>query len=123
MFMKHLESVDEIDPVTSAWKLKFPGGLGEVRWEATIVRDEKNSELSWRSVAGSSIENAGKIHFSDAPGGGTRLVIMVSYRAPFGVVGERIARLLTPTFRDVVEKDVHHFKHFMEDKKADVPQT
>src|ERR1700736_6001234 len=28
LFMKHLESVDEIDEFTSAWKVKVPGGLG-----------------------------------------------------------------------------------------------
>jgi uncharacterized membrane protein len=122
-FMKHLDSVDEIDRLTSAWRLKFPGGLGEVRWEATIVKDERNSELSWRSVPKSSMENAGKIHFSDAPGGGTRMVIMISYRAPFGVIGERIARLLTPAFRDLLEKDIQNFKFFMEDRKADIPLT
>jgi uncharacterized membrane protein len=39
---------------------------------------------------------------------------MVSYRAPMGVMGERIARLLTPLFKDKVEADIHHFKTYIE---------
>jgi uncharacterized membrane protein len=114
LFMKHLDNVDEIDAVTSAWKVKIPGGMGEVRWEAKMVKEEPGSELSWQSVPGASIENAGKINFSDTPGGATRIDVVISYRAPMGVIGERLSRLLTPVFSNMVERDVKFFKHFME---------
>jgi uncharacterized membrane protein len=114
LFMKHLDNVDELDATTSAWKLKLPGGVGDVRWEAKIVKEEPGSELSWQSVPGASIENAGKINFSDTPGGATRIDVMISYRAPMGVIGERLSRLLTPVFSNMVEKDILNFKHFME---------
>ena len=115
LFMKHLESVDELSDTVSAWKVKIPGGLGEIRWEAEIIRDIRDSELSWQSAPGASIENAGKINFSDTPAGGTRIDVMISYRAPMGVLGERLSRLLTPVFKSMVEKDIEGFKHFMED--------
>jgi uncharacterized membrane protein len=114
LFMKHLDHVDEIDSTTSAWKLKLPAGLGDIRWEAKIVKEEKNVELSWHSVPGASIENTGKINFSDTPGNATRIDIMISYRAPLGVLGERVARLLTPAFREKIENDLHSFKHHIE---------
>jgi uncharacterized membrane protein len=94
--------------------LKLPGGVGDVRWEAKIVKEERGSELSWQSVPGASIENAGKINFSDTPGGATRIDVMISYRAPMGVIGERLSHLLTPVFSNMVEKDILNFKHFME---------
>jgi len=115
LFMKHLDSVDELSDTISAWKVRIPGGLGDIRWEAEIVRDIPGTELSWQSAPGASIENAGKINFSDAPSGGTRIDVMISYRAPLGVVGERLSRLLTPVFRDIIEKDIQGFKQFMED--------
>ena len=115
LFMKHLESVDELSDTVSAWKVRIPGGLGDIRWEAEIVKDIEDTEISWQSAPGASIENAGKINFSDAPSGGTRMDVMISYRAPMGVVGERLSRLLTPVFRDMIEKDIQVFKHFMED--------
>lgn len=117
LFMRHLESVDELDDTISAWKIKIPGGLGEIRWEAEIVREKQDTELSWRSARGAAIENAGKVYFSDAPSGGTRIDVVISYRAPMGVVGERLSRLLTPIFRDMIEKDIAGFKEFMEDKE------
>jgi len=114
LFMKHLESVDEINDTISAWKVKIPGGLGDIRWEAEIIKDVEDTELSWQSARGASIENAGKINFSDAPSGGTRIDVMISYRAPMGVLGERLSRLLTPLFREMIEKDIQGFKRFME---------
>jgi uncharacterized membrane protein len=115
LFMKHVESVDELTDTISAWKVKIPGGLGDIRWEAEIVKDIENTEISWQSAPGASIENAGKINFSDAPSGATRIDVMISYRAPMGVVGERLSRLLTPVFKEMIEKDIQGFKQFMED--------
>jgi len=118
LFMKHLENVDELDAKTSAWKMKIPGGAGDIRWEATIVKEEKGTELSWHSVPGAAIENTGKINFSDTPGKGTRLDVMISYKAPAGAIGERIAHLLTPAFRNRVEQDILHFRYYMENAET-----
>lgn len=115
LFMKHIDSVDELSDTISAWRVKIPGGLGDIRWEAEIVKDIENTEISWQSAPGASIGNAGKINFSDAPSGATRIDVMISYRAPMGVVGERLSRLLTPVFREMIEKDIQGFKNFMED--------
>lgn len=114
LFMKHLDHVDVIDSRTSVWELKLPAGFGDVRWEAEIVKEEKDTELSWHSAAGAAIENTGKINFSDTPGGATRIDMMISYRAPLGVIGERVARLLTPVFRAKIETDLNNFKHHIE---------
>ncbi|HEX9509216.1 MAG TPA: SRPBCC family protein [Puia sp.] len=114
LFMKHLESVDEIDEFTSAWKVKVPG-LGYIRWEAEIVKEEEGSVLSWQSVPGASIRNAGKINFSDTPAQGTRIDALISYHAPMGKFGEALSRLLTPLFSEMIEKDILSFKHFIED--------
>ena len=113
LFMRHLENVDELDNNTSAWRLKLPG-MGEVRWEARILKEEKDSELSWHSVADAPIESTAKINFSDTPGNATRVDVMLSYRAPGGAIGERIARLLTPAFRERVEDDIRNFKRYFE---------
>ncbi|HTI06924.1 MAG TPA: SRPBCC family protein [Puia sp.] len=115
LFMRHLESVDEIDNTTSAWKVRLPGGLGFVRWEAEIVKEEEGTMLSWQSVPGASIQNAGKINFSDTPGRGTRIDALISYHAPMGTFGEEVSHLLTPVFSEMVKNDILGFKHFMED--------
>lgn len=113
LFMRHLENVDELDGNRSVWRLNMPG-MDEIRWDARVVKDEKNAELSWHSVPGAPIENTGKINFSDTPGNATRIDVLLSYRAPEGVLGERLSRLLTPAFRRRVEEDIRNFKHYFE---------
>ena len=113
LFMHHLENVDELDSTTSAWRLKIPG-MGEARWEARIVKDEKNEELSWHSTPGSVIETTGKVNFSDTPGNATRIDVLLSYRVPQDAIGEKLSRLLTPGFREKVYADIHNFKRYFE---------
>jgi uncharacterized membrane protein len=120
LFMKHLESVDEIDEFTSAWKVKVPGGLGHIRWEAEIVKEEEGTVLSWQSVPGASIRNAGKINFSDTPAKGTRIDALISYHAPLGIFGEGLSHLLTPLFSEMIEKDILDFKHFIENTETGI---
>jgi uncharacterized membrane protein len=115
LFMRHLESVDEIDNTTSAWKVRLPGGLGFIRWEAEIVKEEDGTMLSWQSVPGASVQNAGKINFSDTPGKGTRIDALISYHAPMGKFGEEVSHLLSPVFSEMIKNDILGFKHFLED--------
>ena len=118
LFMRHLEHVDELNARTSAWKLKLPGGTGDIRWEARIVKEEEGKEFSWHSVAGAAIENTGKINFADTPARGTRVDVMIAYRHPEGVISEGMAQLLTQAFRAKVEDDVRRFKDYIENEAA-----
>ncbi len=113
LFMRHLENVDELDNKTSAWRVKLPG-IGDIRWESRILKDEKNTELSWHSVPHAAIENTGKLNFSDLPGNATGIDILLSYRAPHGAIGQRLSRVLTPTFAEKVKDDVYRFKAYFE---------
>jgi uncharacterized membrane protein len=114
LFMRHLDHVDELDEKTSAWRLKMPGGTGDIRWEATIVKEERDTELSWQSAPGATIRNTGKINFSDTPAKGTRIDVMIVYGIPTGPIGERMAALLTPAFRQRVEADIHQYREYLE---------
>ncbi|HEV9035762.1 MAG TPA: SRPBCC family protein [Puia sp.] len=113
LFMRHLENVDELDGNRSVWRLNMPG-MDEIRWDARVVKEEKDAELSWHSVPGAPIESTGKINFSDTPGDATRIDVLLSYRAPSGALGEKLSRLLTPAFRSRVEEDIRNFKHYFE---------
>jgi uncharacterized membrane protein len=119
LFMRHISNVDELDNTTSAWTMRLPG-VGEVRWEANIVREEKDAELSLSSVPDAAIDFTTKINFTSTPGNATRIDVMLSYRAPMGIIGERLSRLLTPAFKDKVEADIQHFKHYFENVGKEV---
>ena len=113
LFMKHLKSVKEIDNTTSKWKAILPGSVGTFSWKAEIVKDEPGMLLGWNSLPGSGVDNAGKVEFRDADGG-TELRVIITYRAPLGIVGAGVAKLLTPAFEKIIEEDVKSFKRLIE---------
>lgn len=121
LFMKHLDSVKEINEKLSEWKLRIPGGLGTVSWKSEIVKEEPGDFLSWHSISDAGIENAGKIEFRDAGKFGTEIHVVISYHAPLGIVGEKAARIFNPMFETAVREDVRNFKRYIE--TGEVPVT
>ena len=114
-FMDHLTMVREEDPMHSEWEMQLPGGIGKLKWEAETVKEKEGELIAWKSVEGAEIINAGKVGFRDALGGeGTKVDILISYKAPLGKPGEKIARLFNPMFKKMIEKDVNNFKNFVE---------
>ena len=123
-FMRHLKKVQVLDEKTSEWTAnipEIPGNLGTLSWKSEIVKDDPGALLSWRSLPGSSIENAGKVTFSDAGESGTELEVVISYHAPLGLLGEKAGRLLNPMFEKMVREDIRNFKLFIE--TGEIPST
>lgn len=114
LFMEHLKKVDVIDEKRSHWVAKVPGHLGEIEWDAEVVKEINGELLGWNSLPHASINNAGKVEFRDADESGTEITVLITYRAPFGDVGEGIASLLNPVFKKMITKDVHNFKRYIE---------
>ncbi|HEX8270467.1 MAG TPA: SRPBCC family protein [Flavobacterium sp.] len=117
-FMKHLKTVEELDRVTSEWTANGPAGIGQVSWKAQILMDEPGEMLSWSSLPGSTIDNAGKVVFNETGDNQTQVDVTISYHAPLGAAGEAVARLLNPAFEKMVISDIAGLKAFLE---ADVP--
>lgn len=112
-FLKHIHSVNAINDHISEWKANIPGGIGTVSWKAEILMDEPNQLLTWHSIPGSTINNSGKVRFY-GNGNSTNVDITISYHAPLGAPGEAAARLLTPVFEKMLEKDIQGFKEYIE---------
>ena len=115
LFMKHLHSVMVLDQYKSEWIARIPGGLGTVSWQAEILMDEPNQLLSWHSMPGSTINNSGKVKFTDN-GNSTTIEVTISYHAPLGKAGEAGAKLLTPVFERMLQSDIEGFKEYIENK-------
>lgn len=113
-FMKHLVSVEQIDNVHSNWTAKIPGLPTNISWKAEIVEEEFNEFLAWSSLPGSIIENAGMVEFNDWEEG-TEINAQITYRAPLGKAGEKVARFLTPLFHKMIEGDLQNFKEVIEE--------
>lgn len=117
LFMKHLGSVTEIDAKHSHWEADIPGGIGKVKWNAEIVKEEEGSLIGWQSIPNSMVNNAGKVTFRDALGGeGTELDVVITYHAPAGELGAGIAKTLNPVLEKMVRQDIMNFKEYIETK-------
>jgi len=115
LFMSHLDNIQVIDATHSHWEAKIPGNIGNISWEAEVVKDIPGSHIGWQSLPGSTINNAGKVEFEDAPGEqGTIVKVVISYLPPAGGVGTGIAKLLNPVFEKLVRQDILSFKDYME---------
>ena len=113
-FMRHLESVTVLDEQRSHWVARAPAGK-TVSWDAEITEDRENERISWRSVEGSQIYNAGTVRFQPAPGGrGTEVRVEFEYDPPFGKLGSKVAMLFREEPGQQVKDDLRNFKQVME---------
>lgn len=116
-FMRHLEKVEETDPTHSRWTAKGPAGVGSVSWEAEIVEDHQNELISWRSLPGSTVDNAGHVRFRETPNG-TEVDVQMTYRLPAGDVGGVAAKLFSPMAEKMMRNDIRDLKKVMETETA-----
>ncbi|MGI8745578.1 MAG: SRPBCC family protein [Bryobacteraceae bacterium] len=113
-FMRHLESVKEIDNKHSHWSAKAPAGR-TVEWKAEIIAEVENRMIGWRSLPGADVDNAGSVHFGEAPDGrGTQVKIALQYNPPGGIVGSWFAKLFGEEPSQQIEADLRRFKQLME---------
>lgn len=113
-FMKHLEKVEELTNTKSKWTAKVPGGVGTISWEAEIVEDKNNEFISWRSLPGSTVDNAGQVRFTEGPNNETEIKVRMTYRLPAGDVGGVAAKLFSPMAEKMMKDDIRDFKSVME---------
>ncbi len=118
LFISHLESVTQSDGNFSHWIAKMPGGLGTVSWNAVIVNEKENEVLGWKSIEKSAVNHAGKVEFKTLGPTTTELIVVFSYRAPLGVIGENVARIFTPSFERVIRSDIEKYRDYVENPKA-----
>lgn len=113
-FMIHLRSVTETSGTRSHWVVSGPAGA-TIEWDAEIAAERHNEELSWRSLDGSEIHNAGTVRFADAPADrGTEVRVELSYDAPGGAAGAAIAKWFGEEPSQQLTDDLRRFKQVME---------
>ncbi|MBC8162313.1 MAG: DUF2892 domain-containing protein [Roseiflexaceae bacterium] len=113
-FMKHLESVTVNGERNSHWVAKAPANT-TVDWDAEITDDVENERITWRSVEGSQIMNAGEVRFVPGPvGRGTEVHVSLTYAPPAGGLGAVVAKLFGEEPSQQIEGDLRRFKALIE---------
>jgi uncharacterized membrane protein len=113
-FVTHLESVRTTDNQRSHWVAKTLLRK-TIEWDAEIVEERENTLLSWRSLPGADVDNAGTVQFRELPGGrGTEVHVSLEYYPPGGVAGVALARLFNTITTQQLREDMRHFKQLLE---------
>ncbi len=113
-FMRHLVSVNETGSGRSHWTAMAPAGM-TVEWDAEITEDRPNELISWRSLPGASVRNAGTVTFTKAPGNrGTEVRVDLEYRPPAGKLGAMVAMLFREEPGQQIHDDLRNFKQVLE---------
>ena len=113
-FMRHVESVEELEGGRSHWKVKGPAGM-EVEWDATIVADVPNELITWRTLENSDVDHAGAVRFERAAGGrGTIVKVNIEYMPIGGVIGATVAKLFGEEPEQQLDDDLRRFKQVLE---------
>jgi uncharacterized membrane protein len=109
-FMPHLESVRETGSRRSHWVAKGPAGMN-VEWDAEIVSEQEGRMISWQSLPGSEVQNAGSVWFEPAANGtGTDVKVALQYHPPGGVVGAVVAKIFGEAPDQQLEQDLNRLK-------------
>ncbi|WP_422769331.1 SRPBCC family protein [Plantactinospora sp. WMMC1484] len=113
-FMYHLESVRSDGDGRSHWIARAPGGR-RVEWDAELVEENLSETITWRSVRGARVPNAGRVRFTRAAGGrGTEVRVELAYAPPGGAVGRTVAKLLGAEPGQQIRDDLRRFKQVIE---------
>jgi uncharacterized membrane protein len=118
-FMRNLESVVETGNGRSHWVARTPIG-GALEWDAEIVDERPGRLLSWRSLPGSAVDNAGSVLFEEHPTGRGTVVHVSMELAPHGPLAA-VASLVQQVPELQVKEDLRRFKNLME--AGEIPTT
>ncbi|MDQ6678027.1 MAG: DUF2892 domain-containing protein [Acidobacteriota bacterium] len=114
VFMKHLKSVRVLDSKRSHWVANAPAGR-TVEWDAEIISEQPDELIGWRSLPGSTVQNAGSVRFADAAGNrGTEVRVSLQYNPPGGVVGAWVAKIFGEEPERQIAEDLGRLKAMIE---------
>ena len=117
-FMEHVQSIRVIDDRRSHWVVKGPAG-SDVEWTAQILTDRENSLISWESLPGAEVQNAGSVRFEPVNNGlSTEVKVSMQYLPPAGVIGATVAKLFGEAPDQQLEEDLERFKELLAGQAA-----
>lgn len=113
-FMRHLESVHDLGSGRSHWVVKGPAGK-VVEWDAEIIEEKPNEMISWRSLPGADVDNAGSVWFEPVQEGtATNIKVVMKYSPPAGKLGAMIAKLFGRDADLELNEDLYILKALLE---------
>jgi uncharacterized membrane protein len=120
-FMRYIESVTDRGDGISHWVLRTPHDR-KYEWDARLIEDRPGEMISWQSLEGADVDNAGSVWFTPAIGGrGTVLKVSMKYSPPGGKLGAMMAKLFGDSADKQLAEDLFRLKSLLE--TGEVPTT
>ena len=117
--MEHVFEIKQVEGRTSRWKVKIPMMNMEFSWDAVMVEDIKKEKITWRSLEGSEIMNAGEVRFRMVNSTRTEVQVSFNYAPPMGYTGKVLAGLVSPWFSKMIRADIKRVKSYLETGTTD----
>ena len=113
-FMRHVESVTSQGDGISHWVIKTSHGH-RLEWDARIIEDKPGQMISWQSLEGADMDNAGSVWFTPVhAGNGTIVKVSMKYSPPGGKVGVAIAKFFGDDPGTEMLEDLTRLKDILE---------
>jgi uncharacterized membrane protein len=113
-FVSHLETVQSLEDGRSHWVAKAPFGTS-IEWDAEVVDERENALISWRSLPGADVDNAGTVRFQELPNDrGVEVHVRLDYTPSGGAAGSALARMLNTLTAAQLREDLRRFKQILE---------
>jgi uncharacterized membrane protein len=114
-YLKHIKAVVVIDDRRSHWITKPILGR-TFEWDSEILVDRPNEFISWRTLEGADVPNAGTVRFVDAPRKeeGTEVHVIMSFDPPAGKFGDFIAKLFGENPEKTIGEELERIRSLLE---------
>lgn len=114
----HPVTITPVDAPEPRWKVLIPVGGRQIEWEATLINDEPDRLIAWRSLEGAPVPNAGTIRFEPVTDGpGTTVTLQMEFDPPGGRLTAYLAELTGQGPESQVTEALQRFKEMMESEK------
>lgn len=120
-FMENVQSVTEVDSISSLWTIKDAQGES-AEWEFIVTDDEADRLIAWASSGNTPVKYSGRVEFRDAPAAqGTEVTVIIRYDPPAGLIENLISKVAGPDPAVQTRADLYRFKEYMECSETSRP--
>jgi uncharacterized membrane protein len=113
-FMPHIKSVTQIGDGISHWMVETSHGA-KLEWDARLIEDKPGEMMSWQSLDGADVDNAGSVWFIPADDGqGTVVKVSMKYSPPGGKFGALMAKIFGDSAEKQMAEDLLRLKKLLE---------
>ena len=115
-WMSHVRWVRDEGDNRYHWLVDGPAGV-PIEWHSELLDVIENRQMAWRSVAGSMVDQSGRVLFEEE-NGGTRVQVELCYVPIAGAIGHVLAKAFGADPKSQLDADMMRFKTRIETGNA-----